>query len=120
MTNYKCYDCGKEIALGLELRFYPEEVTEECIKYLCADCAEKRRIGQIQLPSAGDTDEHPRLLFNGEGISSGQTFMALLPDGWKRIRLEVNWNKTGASCWYIATSGLVDICPIGLFVKKIH
>lgn len=78
---------------------------------------DKEKIVQIQLPDPADDDPHPRLLVDGDGIHAGQSFMALFPDGWKRITLEIKWEETGANCWYIATSGFKDVCPVGLFVK---
>jgi len=74
-------------------------------------------VQQIMLPDAHDTDPHPRLMFNGYGIHTGECFTAWLPDGWHDIRLEVSWDKTGAACWYIDTEGLYNICPVGLFCK---
>lgn len=76
------------------------------------------RIYQIQLPDANDTDEHPRLLVDGEGIHAGDTFEALFPDGWQWIRLEIDWNVKGPASWYIADPvQLREVCPVGLFVR---
>ena len=77
-----------------------------------------KRIFQICLPDVNDHDEHPRLLVDGEGIHAGDVFVALLPDGWQEIRLEIDWNLKGPACWYIANSPEFRwICPIGLFVR---
>lgn len=75
------------------------------------------RIAQLQLPNPTDTDPHPRLLLDGRGIHAGESFTALLPDGWHDITLEMRWELTGPGCWYISTPGFGDICPVGLFVK---
>lgn len=75
------------------------------------------KIQQLQLPSPEDTDPHPRLFLDGYGIYAGQTFTALMPDGWHDITLEVDWDTTGPGCWYISTPGYDNICPVGLFVK---
>ena len=77
----------------------------------------RERIGQIQLPDQNDSDPHPRLLLNGDGIHAGSCYTALFPDGWHDITLEDRWDKGGAACWYISTPEYRDICPIGLFVK---
>lgn len=77
----------------------------------------KWRISQITLPDTGDLDPHPRIRVNGRGIHAGESFTALLPDGWKDITLEISWDSTGPDCWYISTPGLSDICPVGLFVR---
>lgn len=79
--------------------------------------AEETRIAQIQLSAPADIDPHPRLLLEGRGIHAGECFLALFPDGWHDITLEVSWEPTGPGCWYISTPGFEDICPIGLFVK---
>lgn len=75
-------------------------------------------VTQIQLPAPNDGDPHPRLLIDGYGIHAGHRCTALCPDGWHDITLEVNWDYTGAACWYISTPGFEDVCPIGLFVKQ--
>lgn len=75
------------------------------------------RFAQLQLPDPTDTDPHPRLLLDGRGIHAGESFTALLPDGWHDITLEMRWELTGPGCWYISTPGFGDICPVGLFVK---
>lgn len=72
---------------------------------------------QLRLPSPHDTDPHPRLLLGGYGIHAGETFTALMPDGWHDITLEVDWDTTGPGCWYISTPSYAHICPVGLFVK---
>lgn len=80
---------------------------------------EKSGIYQIQLPDPSDRDPHPRLLVGGCGIHAGATFSALMPDGkWHEITLEVSWEPEGPGCWYISTPGYLDVCPIGLFVKR--
>lgn len=79
--------------------------------------AESQRIEQIVLPDPADTDPHPRLLVDGRGIHAGETFTALLPDGWHDVTLEVSWDVTGPGCWYISTQPYEDVCPIGLFVQ---
>lgn len=79
----------------------------------------REKITQIMLPDTQDKDPHPRLLCDGAGIHSGQTFSALMPDGrWHDITLEINWDVEGPGCWYISTPEYRDVCPIGLFVKK--
>jgi len=75
------------------------------------------RIAQLQLPDPADVDPHPRLLLDGRGIHAGESFMAMFPDGWHDITLEVRWELTGPDCWYISTPGFGAICPVGLFVK---
>lgn len=75
------------------------------------------RIAQLQLPDPADDDPHPSLLLRGYGIRAGQSFTALMPDGWHDITIELRWETTGPACWYISTPGYQDICPIGLFVK---
>ncbi len=75
------------------------------------------KIAQIRLPDSNDDDPHPRLLVDGYGVHAGDSFTALLPNGWRDITLEVNWEQTGPDCWYISTLGYCDICPVGLFVK---
>ncbi len=77
----------------------------------------RKNISQLKLPAPTDTDPHPRLLLDGYGIHAGQSFKALLPDGWREITLEVAWDITGPACWYILTPGYSDICPLGLFVE---
>ena len=72
-------------------------------------------VRQIKLPDQSDTDLHPRLLFGKWGIHAGESFMAWLPQGWTRIRIEVSWKITGAASWYIPD--YPDICPIGLFCR---
>ena len=76
----------------------------------------KRQFSQLQLPSPDDHDPHPRLLLDGYGIHAGSCFMALFPDGWHHITLEVAWEQTGPDCWYISTPGYENVCPVGLFV----
>lgn len=76
------------------------------------------KISQIQLPDIHDGDPHPRLLIDGRGIHAGESFEALLPDGWREISLETRWEITGPWCWYISTPGYGDVCPIGLFVRE--
>ena len=78
---------------------------------------DKKKVAQLQLPDPMDDDQHPRLLLDGYGIHAGLGFTALFPDGWHDITLEVSWEQTGAACWYIATPGFKDVCPVGLFVK---
>lgn len=74
------------------------------------------RVAQIRLPDPADTDEHPRLLFNGWGIHAGECFKAWVPgEGFVEISLEMAWNVEGAACWYISTEGYRDICPVGLW-----
>ena len=68
-------------------------------------------IAQLQLPDLADTDEHPRLTLNGEGIHAGDSFAALFPDGWHDVTLEIREDQN------ISTPGFREICPIGLFVK---
>lgn len=72
---------------------------------------------QIRLPAPDDADPHPRLLVDGDDIHAGQTFTALLPDGWHRLTLEISWKTTGPGSWYISTPGYSDVCPVGLFVQ---
>ncbi len=79
----------------------------------------REKIAQMTLPDTQDKDPHPRLLCDGVGIHSGQTFNALLPDGrWHDITLEITWDVEGPGCWYISNPEYRDICPIGLFVKR--
>ena len=77
----------------------------------------KEKGSQLRLPEPKDTDPHPSLLLDGEGICAGSCYTALMPDGWHKITLEMKWDLTGPGCWYISTPGYGDICPIGLFVK---
>lgn len=77
----------------------------------------KEIISQLQLPDPSDTDSHPRLVLDEYGIHAGSCYMALMPDGWHDITLEVKWESTGVACWYISNSEYRDICPVGLFVK---
>lgn len=72
---------------------------------------------QILLPASDDTDPHPRLLFNGYGVHTGEQFAAWLPDGWHDISLEVKWAAEGPQCWFISTPGLNEVCPIGLWCR---
>ena len=72
---------------------------------------DKERIAQIQLPDPADDDPHPRLLLEGRGIHTGEGFIALFPDGWHEITLEVAWEPTGPGCWYISTPGFKGVCP---------
>ena len=74
-------------------------------------------IAQIQLPDPADADSHPWLLLKSRGIHAGEGFTALFPDRWHDITLEVSWEPTGSSCWYISTPGFKDVCPIGLFIN---
>ena len=75
-----------------------------------------RLVEQIRLPDPTDDDPHPRLRFNGWGIHVGECFTAWIPgNGFVDIRLEIKWETEGAACWYIATKGYRDICPIGLW-----
>lgn len=74
-------------------------------------------IAQLQLPDLADTDEHPRLTLNGEGIHAGDSFAALFPDGWHDVTLEIREDQNGPGCWYISTPGFREVCPVGLFVK---
>lgn len=76
-----------------------------------------KHIKQMQLPDPEDTDPHPRLTLDGYGIHAGQSFTALMPDGWYNITLEIDWNTLGPGCWYISTPGYTKVCPVGLFVK---
>lgn len=76
-----------------------------------------RRISQIALPAPDDHNPHPRLMLDGDGIHAGSCYKALFPDGWKRITLEIDWDKTGPECWFISTPGYSNVCPVGLFVK---
>lgn len=77
----------------------------------------KERITQIQMPRPTDTDPHPRLIVDGDGIHAGDCFTALFPDDWHDITLEIDWDIEGPGCWYISTPGFRGISPIGLFVK---
>ena len=52
-------------------------------------------IAQLQLPDLADTDEHPRLTLNGEGIHAGDSFAALFPDGWHDVTLEIREDQNG-------------------------
>ncbi len=52
--------------------------------------AEETRIAQRQLPDPADADPHPRLLLEGQGVLAGEDFMALSPDGWHDITLELH------------------------------
>ena len=72
-------------------------------------------VRQIRLPDQNDTDPHPRLLFGSRGIHAGDGFMAWLPQGGTRIRIEVSWETTGAASWYLP--GYPEICPVGLFCR---
>ena len=74
-------------------------------------------IAQLQLPDLADTDEHPRLPLNGEGIHAGDSFAALFPDGWHDVTLEIREDQNGPGCWYISTPGFREVCPVGLVVK---
>ena len=76
------------------------------------------KIYQIKLPAPNDHDPHPRLLVTGRGTHAGDCFVALFPDGWHEISLEVTWDIEGPECWYINTHGFEGISPIGLFVKR--
>lgn len=82
------------------------------------DFSKKSKVAQIKLPDPRDHDPHPRLIINGRGIHAGESFTALLPDGWHEITLEMSWEPEGPGCWYISTSGFETVCPIGLFVKR--
>lgn len=73
---------------------------------------------QIRLPAPDDHDDHPRLLVGNYGVHAGDSFLALLPDGWHQITLEIDGEVKGPGCWYISTPGFERICPIGLFVGK--
>ena len=74
---------------------------------------------QILPPAPDDQDEHPRLLINGEGIHAGEQLEIMLPGCWLTVRLELDENVSGSGCWYIAQpSGLRDVCPRGLFVRR--
>ena len=73
-------------------------------------------IKQIKLPLKTDTDPHPRLMVGNYGVHAGDCFVALLPEGWTDISLEVDWNTKGPECWYIPQKP--EISPIGLFVKE--
>lgn len=79
---------------------------------------QSEKIYQIKLPAPNDHDPHPRLLVNGRGTHAGDCFVALFPDGWHEISLEVTWDIEGPECWYINTHGFEGISPIGLFVKR--
>jgi hypothetical protein len=79
---------------------------------------QSEKIYQIKLPAPNDHDPHPRLLVNGRGTHAGDCFVALFPDGWHEISLEVTWDIEGPECWYINTPGFEGISPIGLFVKR--
>ena len=78
---------------------------------------DREKVSQIHLPDPADSDPHPRLLLEGEGVHAGQSFTALLPNGWHEITLEVTWDVEGPGCWYISTPGYQNVCPVGLFVK---
>lgn len=77
----------------------------------------KMGLAQIGLPDPNDRDPHPRIMVRDRGIHAGECFVALMPDGWHDICLEVSFETVGPACWYISTPGYEDICPIGLFVK---
>lgn len=75
-----------------------------------------RVVKQILPPDPTDTDRHPRLIFDGWGVHAGQVFEAWIPgEGFKRISVEMSWERDDFRCWYIATKGCEDICPIGLW-----
>ena len=74
------------------------------------------RVMQIQLPDEDDTDEHPRIRLNGDGIHAGEVVQAWIPGkGLVHLRLEVSWEAVGASSWYVANEEYRDVCPIGLW-----
>ncbi len=73
-------------------------------------------VAQIRLPAPTDFAPHPRLLVRGRGVHAGECFTAWIGK-WVDISLEVSWESTGPACWYIATPGYSDVCPIGLFVQ---
>ena len=50
----------------------------------------ERGLVQFQLPDPADTDPHPRLFLEGQGIHAEEGFTALFPDGWHDITLEVS------------------------------
>lgn len=71
---------------------------------------------QLILPYNTSTDAHTGLIYDGVSIFPGQGFLALFPDGWREITLEVNTGLPSPHDWFISTPGFLDICPIGLFV----
>lgn len=71
---------------------------------------------QIQLPDPNDEDPHPRIMLNGRGLHAGEGITAYIPGkGLIDLRLEISWTKEGVACWYVATEGYRDVCPIGLW-----
>jgi len=71
---------------------------------------------QIQLPDPNDEDPHPRIMLNGRGLHAGEGITAYIPGkGLIDLCLEISWSIEGAACWYVATEGYRDVCPIGLW-----
>lgn len=79
------------------------------------------RFAQIKLPDPSDCDNHPYLQLDGCPIHTGTVLRVLVPGGrvkteLRDVRIEMNWDKTGPYCWYIAEpADLRDLCPVGLF-----
>lgn len=72
---------------------------------------------QIKLPPEDAQSWGIRLQVNGDGISAGQSFRALFPDGEHSITLEVGSPSMGPGGWYISTPGFSGVCPVGLWVR---
>lgn len=73
-------------------------------------------VKQILPPNPSDEDEHPRPIFNGWGIHAGEVFNTYIPgEGFVQISIEMSWGDKGFRCWYVATPGYQDLCPIGLW-----
>ncbi|MEY8369783.1 hypothetical protein AALA24_13605 [Anaerovoracaceae bacterium 42-11] len=79
---------------------------------------DEQKVLQLQLPDPNDKDSRPNLLFKERKVFAGENFVALFPDGWHEITLELDMRKEGVHSWYISTPGFEDICPVGLFVKE--
>jgi len=77
--------------------------------------AGKVKYYQIEAPSPTDQDPHPSLTVDGEAIPCGYVLTVLLPGGWKRTALELDWNKKDSNGWYFSINR--DISPIGVFCK---